>query len=362
MNYWKWHGHCHCSFLIAHPVGDGNAIELQNWGTALMDCGGNNRALHVLKSASARGMSEFLLTHLHADHYSGVTKQPAGTKLASDVNHVYLPALPLIANRSLTAGFAQALFTMNALLGTKSGVPEQDLIDTLRSLNPSDSTPSHTLLSKGDDFCLAGTPFEVLWPPRVVSDRFTRAARKAVQEFEQAIEQNEKAKEIFNRLKEQATHAALRAEDRAGSDAQREANDFVSDEGENHQEDATGVENDNEIDQEVPENLRRANKAIRRVANRLCLAFRSGSRLIHLGDLENAELDHVVTDLGRATDFFGMVAAHHGTHFSCQMKKLQALHLIVSNGTRWPKLKSDYREIANYIQETNVHGHSFLMF
>lgn len=360
MNF--WHRRYSDSLLIAHPVGDGNAIELRNWGTALMDCGGDSRALQVLRSASARGMSEFLLTHLHADHYSGITKQPAGTKLSFDVDHVYLPALPLIENRDLTEKFALALFTMNSLLGGNSGIPEQDMIDTFKSLNPSESTPSHTFLAKGDLFDLAGTPFQVLWPPRAVSGLVAKAAKAAVEEFEEAIKQNEHAKKIREHLRDQASQASKRAEQAADPAAQRAANDVVIVEDSDNHDDSTYVEENSEIDGEIPETLRRANKAIRDVANRLSLAFRSGSRFIHFGDLENAELNQVVTDLGRASDFFGMIAAHHGTHFSNKMKTLRVLHLIVSNGTRRPRLKAGYREIASYIQETNVHGHSFLVF
>ena len=157
-----WPSHNPCSLLIAHPVGDGNALELQSWGTALMDCGEDRGALQALHSASSRGMSEFLLTHLHADHYSGITKQPTGTKLSFNVDRVFLPALPLIQDRHLTAEFALALFTLNATLGDKSGIPEKDLIDGFAALNPSGNPPSHTFLSKGDSFDLAGAPFQVL--------------------------------------------------------------------------------------------------------------------------------------------------------------------------------------------------------
>jgi ribonuclease BN (tRNA processing enzyme) len=353
MNF--WHRRFHDSLLIAHPVGDGNALELQNWGTALMDCGGDDRALQVLHSASARGMSEFLLTHLHADHYSGITKQPAGTKLSFDVDHIFLPALPLIGNRGLTANFALALFTMNVLLGSKSGIPEQDLIDSFASLNPRDSKPSHTFLSKGDSFDLAGTPFQVLWPPRAVSGLVAQAAQEAVDEFEKAIGRDERAREIRDRLTEQASQAADRAEQHAANEV-----DIVDDAADSDA--STDVEKDSESERYVPESLRSANRAIRDVANRLSLAFRCGSRLIHLGDLESAELNQVATDLEGATDFFGMIAAHHGTHFARNMNSLSALHLVVSNGNRRPHLKADYRKIASYIQETNVHGHSFLVF
>lgn len=353
MNF--WHRHCHHSLLIAHPVGDGNALELQNWGNALMDCGGDDRASQVLHSASARGMSEFLLTHLHADHYSGVTKQPASPKLSFDVDRVFLPALPLIGNRGLTENFSLALFATNAILGSKSGVPEQDLIDTFASLNPSGSTPSHTFLSKGDSFYLAGTTFEVLWPPRAVFGLVAKAAKTAVDKFNEAVERNKQAREIRDRLRDRASQAADRA-------AQHAAGEVVIEEEARDHDDSTDVEKDSLSEKLIPESLEAANKAIRAVANRLSLAFRCGSCLIHLGDLENAELNQVVTDLGQVNQFFGMVAAHHGTHFSHKMRSLRTLCLVVSNGTRRPNLNVGYRSIAVYIQETYVHGHCFLVF
>lgn len=350
-----YHKSFHDSVLIAHPVGDGNAIELQNWGTALMDCGGDSRAKRVLRSASARGMSEFLLTHLHADHYSGVTKQPTGTKLSTDVEHVFLPALPLIHDRELTMEFALALYTTNMILGNTSGIPEQDLIDRFKALNPLGIVPSHTFLSKGDSFDLAGTPFQVLWPPRAVSGLVAQSARNAVDAFNKAIKNDEHAMQICRRLKESASMAADRAytyatDEGVGVDDATDSDDPSPYEGE------IGNERD------VPEYLREANRAIRGVANRLSLAFRCGSRLIHLGDLENAELNKVVSDLGGSTEFFGMIAAHHGTHFGHRMNGLYALNLVASNGKCRPKIDPRYDSIASYIQETNVHGHCFMVF
>lgn len=350
-----WHRRISDSVLIAHPVGDGNAIELQNWGTALMDCGGDSRAKRVLRSASARGMSEFLLTHLHTDHYSGVTKQPSGTKLSTDVEHVFLPALPLIDDRNLTMEFALALYTTNMILGNTSGIPEQDLIDRFKALNPLGITPSHTFLSKGDLFDLAGTPFQVLWPPRAVFGLVAQSARDAVDKFNQAIKNDEHAMQICRRLKESASTAAERASRYANNESDGVVDATDSDDPRPYE-----GEIDNSLD--VPEYLREANRAIRSVANRLSLAFRCGSRLIHLGDLEKAELNNVVSDLGEATDYLGMIAAHHGTHFGCRMKKLSVLHLIASNGKRRPNIDRNYDKIASYIQETNVHGHCFMVF
>ncbi|HCN05336.1 MAG TPA: hypothetical protein DIS79_06920 [Bacteroidetes bacterium] len=346
---------CHHAQLIAHPVGDGNALELNSWGTAMMDCGGDARAIQVLHSAAARGMSEFLLTHLHFDHYSGISRQPPGTKLPFDVDQLFLPALPLIKDHSLTENFALTLFTMNKILGGKSGIPEQDLIDGFTSLNPTSTSPSHAFLSKGDSFDLAGIPFQVLWPPRVASDLVATSAKNAIDVFEKAIENNEQAKEIRERLRDQAAQAARRAVQRADEHDDRSADA-------SQEEDSTDNEEFIDGALEIPETLINANRAIRRVANRLSLAFRCGTRLIHLGDLERAELNQVVTDLGPAKEFFGMIAAHHGTHFSSKMNRLRALHLVVSNGSRRPNLQAGYRKIARFIQETNVHGHSFLVF
>lgn len=359
MKYWRWH--VHDSLLIAHPVGDGNAIELQNRGTAMMDCGGAYRAVQALRSASARGMSEFLPTHLHADHYSGVVKQTVGTKISYDVESVFLPALPLIQNVELTQRFALALYTMNMILGEKTGVPEQDLIDTFKSLNPRGHKPSHTFLSKGDLFDLAGTPFQVLWPPRAVSGLVSQAARTAVDEFEKAIESDERAKEICQQLKESAYQTAKHAKRhvKRDDDSLVDYSDNVANEDD---EDSSFNVEDNDNMPGVPDQLKNANRAIRGVANRLSLAFRCGSRLIHLGDLEKAELNQVVIGLGGATNFFGMIAAHHGTHFSSKMTDLDAQHLVVSNGKQRPNIKPGYRNITCCIQETNIHGHSFLQF
>lgn len=359
MKYWHWH--VHDSLLIAHPVGDGNAIELQNCGTSLMDCGGDYTAVQALRSASARGMSEFLLTHLHADHYSGVVKQPTGTVISYDVKHVFLPALPLIESFELTRNFALALYTMNVILGGKTGVPEQDLIDNFTSLNPGRTMPSHTFLSKGDLFDLAGTPFQVLWPPRAVSGLVSQAAKRAINDFNKAIESNRRAKKIRDRLIGLAVQAAKHAERqfKRDEDSLVQYGDDVADEDD---EDSSFNVEDNDNMQGVPDQLKSANRAIRGVANRLSLAFRCGSRLIHLGDLEKAELNQVVIGLGGATNFFGMIAAHHGTHFSSRMKDLYAQDLVVSNGKQRPNIKQGYREISHRIQETNIHGHSYLVF
>jgi len=305
-------------------------------------------------------MSEFLLTHLHADHYSGITKQLEGTKLSFDVDHVFLPALPLIKDCSLTQEFALALFTLNAILGRNSGIPEQDLIDKFTELNPSGSKPCHTFLSKGDSFDLAGTTFQVLWPPRAIYGLAAESAQTAVEEFNKAIEDDNKAKDIRDQLVKRAKQVALHAERYAKNEC--ESDDHPTDDNGGPLDESTDRKKSSDIEGEVPEAIKKANKAIRGVANRLSLAFRCGHRLIHFGDLECAELNQVVTDLGTAKQYYGMIAAHHGTHFGSSMKNLRALHLIISNGKLRPKFKKGYFKIASHIQETNVHGHSFLVF
>jgi hypothetical protein len=351
--------------LIAHPVGDGNALELESMGTALMDCGGDIRASEALHSASARGMSEFLLTHLHLDHYSGITSQTRGTKLSFDVKNIFFPALPLIDDQDLTKEFALALFTLNKILGSGSGIPEQDLVDKFLELNPNNTQPSHRSLLKGDVFNLAGVPFEVLWPPRSITGLVAKSARDAVAEFKSALEKNQDAAIIRDGLQNSAEIVAKRAWDLASHNNDSvdisEAEDI--NEAETLPDELTDDEGSNSTTPDLPTELVSANDSIRGVANRLCLAFRFGHRFIHLGDLERAELNKVAISIGQNSRFFAMIAAHHGTHFSKNMHSLRVANLIVSNGKKSMKnFDNNYNRIEELIQQTGKHGHCFFCF
>jgi len=351
--------------VIAHPVGDGSSIEIigdLGSSSALVDCGGNDRAIEVLSHASVRGMNEFVLTHPHLDHYSGVTLFPTGKKLSRDVDHVFIPALPLLGSEEITFKFALALFALNFMLGSKTGVAEKDLLDQFVHMNPSGANPKVSLLALGDSFNLSGRQLEVLWPPLRASGILVQSVEEAIGAFENALQVDDMARKARDKVIVAAEEAAKGAASRAGHGdsgaEQPQLSDPVpEDEAKNIcEEPGLGFPVD------VSDEVKAANEKIRSVANRLSLAFRSLGCFLHLGDLESYELSAVVNNLGKSTHYCSIVAAHHGTHFSARMSALTARTLLVSNGPKRHVIDPGYLKIANMIQETYRQGHCFAFF
>lgn len=335
------------SMVLAHPVGDGNAIELIKFGSGMMDCGGDSRAEQVLLGASARGMRSFLLTHPHADHYSGVLSASKTKTLRQDVTQLFVPAIPFLGTRSITISFTAALYTMNALLGEGSGVPEEDLANAFKKLNPSGIQPAVRFLRQGDGFNMAGISFEVLWPPPDASD-LAKSAAAAVRIFQDAIQGQPEAKRIYENLRK---HADDRIHER-----EQTTESLLLSSGEEFEVGEAGTQQCIPESDRLSEQLQEANKAIQSVANRLSLALRSGCELLHLGDLEAGELRKVANGLRGQNVYRVLVAAHHGTHWSKKLAALRFQDCLVSNG---PKMSSFYKkeyDQARFVQKTHAHG------
>jgi hypothetical protein len=355
--------------LVAHPVGDGSSIEIVEGPigpSSLMDCGGDMRAQQVLRESSGRGLDSFLLTHLHQDHYDGITKQPASQKLLSDVKRLFLPILPLVVDFDTTFLFARALYTINATLGSSSGIPEQDLIDRFTALNASGVSPIACFLKKGDRFELCGHNFEVLWPPAFVDGSILPSVIAAIKAFDEAVSLDPIAREVREHLTQKARMAAemsaMMAEALEGpSPPMTETLDSLP----HAQEvleggDATADDEPNSRELMLSPELRSASAKIRAVANHLSLSFRSGYSFIHLGDLCSRELEQVIRDLGICTFYSTLIAAHHGTHSCPRMRSLNAHTTIVSNGQGMkPYFSTDYKLISTTLQETLTQGHGF---
>ena len=354
--------------VIVHSVGDGNAIELSNGATgnsALVDCGGDNaKAIPVLLGASIRGATDFVLTHFHYDHYSGVSEQPVGTVLARDIDAIYVPALPLILDYKTTLDFAVALFALNKVIfGSMSEVAEKDLIDKFQNLNPSGMKPTLTFLSKGDSFNVAGTDFEVLWPPKYLnSSGIVKSVVEAVKAFDRAVEIDPRVRRALDEVRKWAEQTTQLAAERAKLDEGRSAKEEENIRSTLESDDNFSVQEEPEDNSDLPTVIKEANKKIRGVANRLSLAFRSPGCFLHLGDLEDNEINVVAKDLYPKPYFCNVVAAHHGTHFGHKLAGITMCSLLVSNGTQRPQIDVRYRKISGRIQETNINGTSIGYF
>jgi hypothetical protein len=80
--------------------------------------------------------------------------------------------------------------------------------------------------------------------------------------------------------------------------------------------------------------MRRANQALRNVADLFSLAFRCDSHLLFLGDLKSREIHKVVTALksGPGQTYYNvLISAHHGTRWDRSLRDISVREAVVSS-------------------------------
>jgi beta-lactamase superfamily II metal-dependent hydrolase len=292
--------------------------------TIQIDCGSRGRSdvafdgweriLHFLDRPYA-----FILSHFHLDHYNGLLRASINLNYHPifRIRKVYYPGIPEFREKK---EFMDAIFAMNMrVFGSETGVMECDFLDAIRKINRVEFR--YKPLFKGDIVNINGSAFEVLWPPRILKEDNTLAAvRKALKDFERALEEDEEMTEsyekvtgIFERIQEEGIYPP-----------------------EGYERKRRNIETKEAGRRELPEVVEEANKSIRRAANHLCLALFEDNRFLFLGDAEKSEIKQIVRELQSKsrTRFYVLITPHHGTNWHDSLRKIHPVFSITSNGSK----------------------------
>jgi hypothetical protein len=293
-----------------------------------------------------------IISHYHADHYSGLLLGAAararGVSLNSRNTDVYgpgLPELPTAApNRAILLRALLALSTYVA--GSRTGHMEVDLIRAVQQLNNGGAVRYHRHFA-GDRVKIHDLELRVLWPPRQLQDEeLVAPMRAAIVAFEEALERNPRLRELDDAVQESSLFGAI-----------------LSPEANETEIPAIPGEPTSSLHEwprgEIPEEIVAAHRLVRSAANNLCLGFYVATRLLFLGDIARRQLKHVVNRLraAHALNFDVCLAAHHGTLWNREMERVRADQLLVSNGPKlYPKFRQEWAIVSRQIKMTRLHG------
>jgi beta-lactamase superfamily II metal-dependent hydrolase len=319
-------------------IGDGMAVGICTVGGdhIQIDFGSQQTPVGWYPEVFARiEPAVFVLSHFHADHYNGLlAMEPHSSHWPwPKVREVLFPRIPEFTER---LRFARCLFAISQrVLGGVSGSMELDFLNLFSRINKKPFT--YRSLSAGETFSVSGSEFQVLWPPRAISDNSTiKVIREAISDFDTAIEEDEELRSIYKRFEEDGLLNAYFGE------GQRERTI------EPRTEELERGENFPSPPELKPSTIA-ANESLRAAANRFSLSFREDNRLLFLGDLEERELKQVVADLEdeHARRFQLLITPHHGTHWHPALSKLSCYFALSSVGPRlFKNLRPQYREIS----------------
>lgn len=334
--------------VLVHDVGDGNHIDmLGDWwdSAAKVDFGTSGPKDKLFRPGTSWTWGDihyflpptpyFILSHHHADHYNGFIAAACNKKYQQvrfHFRHVYYPRFPSFPNHRLV--MRQILFLNRLILGDTSGSRQYDLLRLIRSCNS--QTFRYSPVKQGDEIPLGADRIEVIWPPdTIVNGNLNRAVDTAMRLFDALTDTNSDLRDRYERMNE----------------IPAEPGEFDLDEDDRFALDAR---------EELREQIHEVNEALRRVANRLSLAFLVGEQLLFLGDLEEEELRAVIDHM-KANHRFNhtncLVAAHHGTHWDERLRDVFAHQVVVSNGSsRAADFCEEYKDISSRVRSTFLEG------
>jgi len=341
--------------MYVSDVGDALCMAIDTFfgETIQIDCGsqqGSEVALKGLMNIYNHFYNPdvFMLSHFHMDHYNGLMFASSKSSFPNTwrIKEVYYPKNPNFPEKDK---FMTCLFTMNLrVFGNETGIMEYDFLKAISRINrgrPFKYKP----LSKGDVISIDETSYEVLWPPEEIDEKETKAVRDAINEFNIAIEEDERLKELYERVKSEGIFRGYFEE---GLQKYSKEND-------KERENTHLSMNSEYKEKELPAVVKKANDSLRKAANHLSLALLGGDGLLFLGDLESKEIKKVIDDLIAAgkKKFYTLVTPHHGTHWDNSLKNIKCIYSITSNGRRLcSHIKPEFKGISKKSFATHVNG------
>jgi len=305
--------------LYVADVGDGLAagIRTVSGSRIQIDCGTQrSRSTACVEALRRIYPDSFFLSHFHADHYSGLFSVGLNEKF--EIARVLFPRLPVFPEQK---EFMFAMLAMSYyVLGASSGSQEADFITQIKSITRVKST--YQKLSTGDSIDINGSHFEVLWPPRILDDSAISKVKTAIKDFNNALEQDEKLRQLHKRIQESNV-----------------VDYYLRDDSElvplDSRESASKTKPLAPPDK-LLEPVRRANESLRGAANHFSLALYEDNRFLFLGDLEKPELKKVADTLvtGRRTNFLATITPHHGTHWHPHLQQIKTHYAVSSAGEK----------------------------
>ncbi|WP_241680825.1 MBL fold metallo-hydrolase [Pseudactinotalea suaedae] len=191
-------------------VGDGAcSVIADNEGEHLvLDCGswrsGGALQAQILAYSLGRRLSKvttLVVSHFDADHWKGLRALPTVAQRAHLPKQIAIryPGLSRVG-RETTAAFM-------ALRMVDDGVSlrAQDLIGAWRPVAEVDAQP----MFAGEQLELGDQTFDVVWPPRILPDSWSRAARRTLEELSALAEDLPELKRALNEAYEDAWSGAV---------------------------------------------------------------------------------------------------------------------------------------------------------
>jgi hypothetical protein len=331
-------------------VGDGLCVTLHTvFGDLIqIDCGsqdwkiayeGLERVSHNLHRTRA-----FILSHFHVDHYNGLLYISQNLRNSPfSTREVYFPRIPEFKDRGL---FLNCLFSMNMrVFGQETGVRECDFLNCIKKIN-NGVRFGYDALYSGKTVEIGSSVFEVVWPPAVIDDERTLSAmRKAIEDFQKALDADEETRRLYEYVKKSSLSRAYLEEQYEREEFSRYYNDDYPD----SKSDEKGL----------PDVVVNANKSLKKAANHMSLALFEDNRFLFLGDLEIPEIREVVNHLRseKRVNFQVFVTPHHGTHWHDSLRQVRCNYSLVSNGrSMCSKIKLQFKEISQEMLATFVNG------
>lgn len=316
--------------LLLRNVGDGLNLIINNRShhELTIDFGGDENI-----NCYCFFHDSFLLSHFHADHYKGILNCHQH-HCHWNLENFYHPAMPAFTE---ARQFFMSLLTMNIRISNNHPI-KNTIFNHVRRLNR--RPLNFRAVSKGDVVVCGERKYEILWPPQELKEEEAlKDIRNAIRDFEEAKESDKQLSEIYQNI----------------SRRYAETENINNLEIDNTNENISLTE----FSGELSEIVQKANKSLRKAANRLSIAFRQDDNILFLGDLEDREINSVVTDLvnNHNVVYDILIAAHHGTHWHRSLTSINADICLASIGQTLKKnIKYEYKSISNKLVRTDEWG------
>lgn len=242
------------------------------------------------------------------------------------IKEVFFPKIPEFKKKR---EFIEALFAINLFIfGNETGIMEYDFLKAISKVNK--TSFRYKALSQGDKIKIKGSVFEIVWPPKQIKEEeILKKVDKALNVFYIALEKHQKLRNLYRKIKEGGVFEKLEKTE----EGRHELEDW------NYSEinDMENMVSYLGTKKTIPSLVRKANKSLRDIANRLCLAFFEDNRILFMGDVEGYEIKQIVRYLiSKDRKYFHIfIPPHHGTHWHKDLESIYWNFVLCSNG---PKL------------------------